>query len=790
MKGIIYLGLLFVIVNLANAQSKVTLSGYVRDETSGEDLIGAMVLVQGTQNGVVTNMYGFYSLTLTPGEYTIVVSYLGYSSLSLQKNISRSETLNMVLKGSDQQLDEIVISGEDGNFNITNTQMSTVKLTPRQIKELPAVLGEPDIIRSFQLFPGVTSVADGAAGFNVRGGSVDQNLILLDEATLYNSSHLFGLYSVANPDAVKDVNLYKGGIPARYGGRLSSVMDIRQREGNSNNFSGEAGIGLISARVLVEGPLVKGKSSFMVAGRRSYGDLFLPLIDNNSTANFYDLNVKVNHTINAKNRVFLSGYLGRDRFSLGSIFNSAWGNATTTLRWNHLFSDKLFANFSVIYSNYNYSLDQLTTGAQFNSTSRIITYNAKADFSYFISNKSQLEFGVDRKRYQFQPGQIRPIRGSSVLNRDLDNQYATELAAYASFEQQLGNLTFNSGLRYSLFLRQGQQTITVYENNQPINFNNVIGRYENGRVIGEKSYGSNETISTFDNLEPRVSATYVVNKKNSFKASYNRLYQYLHLISNTMAPAPTDVWTPSGPYIKPQKADQYTIGYFRNLRDNKFEMSIEGFYKDMKNLIEYVDGADLISNNTLETELLPGKGRAYGVEFFLRKNSGKLTGWVSYTLSRAERQVKGITADDPGINNGAYYAANFDKPHNLSVVGNFKVTDRLSLSSNFIITSGIPSTFPLGRYEYAGIVVPHFENRNQQRLPSYHRLDVSATLKGKRKKWKNGGHEWVFGVYNLYNRANATSIYFVEDAENLGKVRAYKSYLLPILPSVTYNFKF
>lgn len=772
------------------AQDKVTLSGYIRDEATGEDLIGATIQVAGTSQGVVTNVYGFYSITVQPGTYTFNVGYVGYTSFSFNKALTKSESFNIGLKANATELQEVVVKGEAENANIVNNQMSIAKLEPRQVKEIPAVLGEPDIIRSFQLLPGVTQVADGAAGFNVRGGSADQNLILLDEGTLYNASHLFGLYSVANPDAVKDVTLYKGGIPARYGGRLSSVMDIRQREGNMKEFNGEAGIGLISARALIEGPLVKDKSSYMIAGRRSYGDLFLPLIDNNSTAYFYDLNMKTNYIVNDRNRLFLSGYFGRDRFSLGSIFNSGWGNATATLRWNHLFSDKLFANFSAVYSNYDYSLDQLTTGAQYNWTSKIISYNTKADFSYFAGPNTQFEFGADSKWYRFEPGVIKPIEGSNVSPRTLDNQFATEIGAYASMEQKIGKLTVNAGLRYSAFLRRGAQTLRTYENNQPVRYNSVLGRYEDGIVTGTVEYGSGANISTFDNLEPRLAATYVLDPSTSIKASYNRLYQYVHLISNTTAPAPTDVWTPSGPFLEPQKSDQYAIGVFKNLKDNQYEASIEGFYKDMDNLVDYVDGADLITNNNLETEVLPGRGRAYGIELLVRKNTGRLTGWVSYTLSRAQRQVKGITGEDPGINNGAFYAANFDKPHNLSVVGTFKLSERWMLSSNFILTSGIPGTFPVGRYEYGGLVVPQFENRNESRLPAYHRLDVSATLKGKKKRWKNGGHEWVFGFYNIYNRANATSIYFVEDAENLGNVRAMKSYLFGILPSVTYNFKF
>jgi hypothetical protein len=772
------------------AQGSVTISGYVRDRASGEALIGATVQVAGTSVGVATNAYGFYALSLTPGRYSLSIMYVGYKPLSITKDVAANETLQVELEENSEELDEIVISAEGGNSNVVSTQMSIAKLDPKLVKQIPAVLGEPDLIRALQLLPGVTAVADGAAGFNVRGGSADQNLILLDEATVYNSSHLLGLFSVANPDAIKSVTLYKGGIPARYGGRLSSVMDIRQREGNSKEFSGEAGIGLISARLLAEGPIVKDKSSFMVAGRRSYGDLFLPLIDNKSTAYFYDLNAKVNYNINDRNQLFLSGYIGRDQFSLGSIFNSTWGNTAATLRWNHLFSQKLFANFSAVYSNYDYSLDQLTTGAQYNWISRIISRDAKADFSYNLGTKTNLAFGGEWKNYEFRPGDITPIKGSTVKPRTLDNKYAIETGAYFSIEHVMGPVTINAGIRHSSFARKGPQTLPVYENNQPVVYNVQIGRYENGVVVGSTSRTSSQRINTYSNWEPRLALTAITSSSSSIKASYNRMYQYLHLISNTTAPQPTDLWVPSGNFIEPQMVDQYAIGFFKNLNGNKYEASIEGFYKDMNNLVDYVDGADLITNNTIETELLRGIGRGYGLEFLIRKKNGPLTGWVSYTLSKAERRVKGITESDPGINGGQWYNANFDKPHNLSVVGSYQINKRWSLSSNFVITSGIPGTFPVGRYEYAGLVVPQFGFRNQERLPTYHRLDVSATVKGKKKRWKNGGHEWVFGVYNLYNRANATSIYFTEDAENPGNVKAFKSYLFGILPSVTYNFKF
>lgn len=781
---------LTLLASNAIAQSTVTVSGYVRDLGTGEDLIGATVQVPGTANGVVTNVYGFYSLTIPKGTTKLQFSYVGYETYIIDRDFSSNQTLNIELKVTAEQLEEIVVTGEAENANVVNNEMSVLKVDPQTIKEIPAVLGEADVIRSIQLLPGITSVADGAAGFNVRGGSADQNLILLDEGIIYNSAHLLGLYSVVNPDAVKDIKIYKGGIPARYGGRLSSVLDIRQREGNSKEFNGEAGIGLISARALIEGPIVKDKGSYMIAGRRSYGDAFLQLTGNDNVAYFYDLNLKANYTLDEKNRLFLSGYFGRDKFELGSIFSNSWGNATATLRWNHLFSDKLFANFSAIYSNYDYSIDQLTTGAEFNKKSNVITYNVKGDFSYFIDNNNQIEFGVDNKWYEFKPGEIKPIEGSNVVATRLDEKFGQELGAYVGYERKFGDLTLNGGVRYSMFLRQGRQDIPVYDNNQPVVYNDAIGRYEEGEVIDVISYGSGDKISDYYNFEPRVSATYVLNEKNSIKASYNRLYQYLHLISNSNSPTPLDVWAPSGPFIEPQKADQFAVGYFKNFANNTYEASIEGYYKEMDNLVDYVDGADILTTNNIETEILSGRGRAYGLELYVKKNRGKLTGWVSYTLSKTERQVRGLTSNDPGINNGTYYPANHDKRNDLSVTAVYKLNERWSLSGNFIYATGVPTTYPIGRYEYAGLIIPQFENRNLERLPDYHRFDISATLKGKRKRWKNGGHEWVFGFYNLYNRANATSIYFVEDEDNKGQAKAFKSYLFGITPSITYNFKF
>ncbi len=789
MKKTIYL-LVFVCSNLLLGQESYTISGYVKDGNTGEDLIGATVLVKELGTGNITNVYGFYSIPIPEGTYTIQVRYVGFQLSQQQVTINANQTFNFDLTPDTEVLEEVVVTSEALNKNVTVNQMSTVNLSSKTVKKIPAVLGEPDIIRSIQLLPGITSVGDGSSGFNVRGGSADQNLILLDEGVIFNSAHLLGLYSAINPDAVKDVKIYKGGIPSRYGGRLSSVLDVRQKEGNLKEYTGEGGISLISARALYEGPIVKDKGSFMIAGRRSYGDAILRALGGSNTAYFYDLNLKSNYQINDKNRVFLSGYFGRDRLDLGGIFSNGWGNATGTLRWNWVISNRLFANFSAIYSNYDYSIDNLATGAESRISSNVITYNLKSDFAYYLRDENNLEFGLDQKWYTFNPAEIEPLMGANISPTKLDEKYAVEQGAYASYHGEVGNFLFDVGTRFSRFVRTGSQEIPLYENDAPVVYNGFLNRYEEGTVIGSKSYGNGSRIIDFNNWEPRVGLTYVLNDEQSIKASYNRMYQYLHLISNSTSPTPVDVWAPSGRYIDPQFSDQFAIGYFRNFKDNAYEASVEVYYKDIQNMVDYVDGADIIANNQIETQILSGHGRSFGAEFYLKKNTGKLTGWISYTLSRSERQVNGFGQGDPGINNGDWYATNFNKLHDLSITGIYELNDRWSFSGNFILASGLPSTFPEGRYEYAGIVIPHFEERNQDQLPTYHRLDLSATLKRKPKNGKTNRGEWVFGLYNVYNRINANSIYFIEDEENPGETNAFKSALFGVTPNITYNFRF
>jgi hypothetical protein len=714
---------------------------------------------------------------------------MGYQTVTEKITLNQDLKKNFYLSVSSQQLDEVVIVDNKKRVDIRKPEMSVNKLTIQEIKEMPVIFGEVDVLKSILTLPGVTNAGEGQSGFNVRGGGADQNLVLLDESTIYNSSHLFGLFSVFNPDAIKDLKLYKGGIPSRYGGRLSSILDIYQKEGNKNAFHMNGGIGLISSRILAEGPIVKDKGSFLIAGRGSYAHLFLKLFDNPNSAYFYDLNTKLSYSINEKNNVYLSGYFGRDVFQLNDSFVNTYGNAVINFRWNHLYSDKLFSNLSMIYSDYYYGLRLDFVG--FNWDSGIKNYNIKYDFKHYITDKFKLNYGLQSHYYDFNPGKIEPTGEESGINPEqLDKKYAMENAIYADAEHQISNkISLSYGLRFSNFLRLGQQTLNVYANDQPVIFNPDFQIYQSAEAIGTVSYGKNKTIAKFDNLEPRFAISYVINEEQSVKASYNRMTQYLHLISNTQSPTPLDVWAPSDRYLKPQLLDQIAVGYFRNFKDDLYSLEVESFFKKIKNRVDYIDGANLIANEAIERVILNGRARAYGLEVLFRKNSGRFKGWVSYTLSRTEQQVAGRTPEETGINNGNWYKTGFDKLHNLAVVANYKLNEKWRFSANLIAQTGQPVTFPNGQYQYEGITVPVFSGRNEENLPTYHRLDVSATLtptKNKGRKWQA---EWVFGIYNLYNRQNAASITFRQNQET-GSNEALRLSIFGIVPSATYNIKF
>jgi hypothetical protein len=768
---------------LAQTPEKHTLSGYVKDAKNGEALIGVNVYVKGTTTGATTNVYGFYSLTLPSGTYEIVISSVGYTNQTRTVSLATNQKLDLELSDADVQLQEVEVTAEeDADANVKSIEMSTLKVDIKTIQRIPAFLGEVDVIRSIQLLPGVSTVGEGATGFNVRGGGIDQNLVLLDEAPVYNSAHLFGFFSVFNPDAVKDVKLIKGGIPAEYGGRLSSLLDVRMKEGNAKRLSVSGGVGAIFSRLLVEAPIVKDKASFVVAARRSYIDVlakpFLTGDLRDARFNFYDLTAKVNWQVNPKNSLYLSGYFGRDVFGAGFAFN--WGNSTATLRWNHLFSDRLFMNLTAYYSNYDYLLgfrDEVQN-SRFDWQSNIINYSVKPDFTYFLNANNTIKFGLQTILYDFRPGNAVVQSGTRENNISLDPKYALESGVYLDNEQKLGDkLTLQYGLRYSLFQYMGQGRAFTFGETSP-----------NTRrpVIGEVDFSQWEVIRQYGNLEPRFSLNYALGRSSSLKASYNRMAQYIHLVSNTSASTPLDVWTPSTNNIAPQLADQVALGYFRNFKDNTYEASVEVYYKDLQGQLDYIDNADLLLNTYLEGDLVQGIGRAYGAEFYLKKAKGKLTGWVSYTLARTERRVE-------GINRSEWFPNRFDRRHNLNVTLSYDRSARWSFSANFVLQSGTPITFPTNRLEVQGYVLPHNveESRNNFRIPAYHRLDLSATHYNKKKEGRRFESYWVFSIYNVYNRRNPFAIYFRRNEQLPVSTEAVRfSVIGSFIPAVSYNFKF
>ena len=790
-KTIIYL--LFFIAYTASAQTEYTISGYVKESNTGEALFGVNVLIDNS-TGTTTNEYGFFSISLSEGTHTVLVSYLGFKTISQEIVMDMDKKINFDLVEESNALDEVVVTSSNSSKDIRSTEMSVATLKTGIIKKLPPAIGEVDVLKSIQLLPGVSSVSEGSSGFNVRGGSSDQNLVLLDDATIYNASHLLGFFSVFNADAVKDVKLYKGGIPSSYGGRLSSVLDIKQKEGNLKEFGGELGIGLISSRALIEGPISKGsrdegKGSYLLAGRRSYIDLFAGLSEDleDTQLYFYDINLKVNYNLNENNRLFLSGYFGQDKFAVDGIFGNTYGNTSATLRWTSVLNDKLFFQTSGIFSDYNYEVDVLTSGSEFQWSSGIVNYNLKPRLSWFISSGNTLKTGVDFTYYEFDPGEISALNNSSTTPQDFQEKFALESAPYIDFEQKISDkLSLQYGVRLSHFQRIGEEVVPTYENGAPLTYNPTLDFFEENDVIGETVFGSGDVIESFTNLEPRASARFLWNETTSLKASYNRNYQYLHLISNSASATPLDIWAPSGPFLKPQYSDQFALGYFKTLKDNAFDFSIEAYYKDLRDVTDFVDGADLLFEEDIETQVVQGNGRAYGMEFQLNKNTGKLTGWLSYTLARTERKIL-------GINNNEYYPANNDQLHEVSLVGLYKLSDRWELGANFVYGSGKPVTFPTGKFEQEGLVLADFDGRNGNRLPAFHRLDLSATLHPK----KGGNGTWIFSLANVYNRQNAATIFFRERTQEIndvdvpqGNTEASKFSFLGIVPSVTYQFKF
>ena len=789
--------LLYILVFLpflSLSQEKFTLNGYITDKESGESLIGATVYINELNAGTVTNAYGFYSITLDEGTYSLDFRYIGYVSMSRSIDLNSNQKVDIELEGDDIQLENIVISDQAEDFNVSSIEMSTAKLDMSKISEIPTFLGENDIIKAIQLLPGVSSVGEGASGFNVRGGSVGQNLVLLDEAPVYNSSHLLGFLSVFNPDAVKDLKLYKGGIPSRFGGRLSSILDIRMKDGNNKKTVVSGGIGSIFSRFTLESPIKKDKSSFILALRRSYADiLFSPFLKNSgvfndgSALNFYDITAKANFDLDPKNTIFVSSYIGRDVFMFDERQGFNWGNRTGTLRWNHLFNDRLFSNFTLIYSNYDY---QLAFGSddmnKFEWDSKVETYNFKPELTYFINANNELSLGAEVIRYRFEPANAVGVSEGEISDITLPSKYAFEGSFYIGNEQKFSNLTLSYGARYSIYSYYGPSF--KYEFGAPL----FLG--DRKPLISESEIIGNDRIQSYSSFEPRVSINLKISNTASVKASYNKMTQYIHLLSNTAASSSLDVWTPSTNNIKPEIGYSYVFGLFKNFRNNTFESSIEVYYKDLENQIDYIDGADLLINKYFEGDLLSGIGRAYGLEFLFKKNRGDFSGWLSYSLGRSELKID-------GINNFNWYPTRYDQTHNFKVTGSYKLNSRVQLSGNFVYLTGTPVTYPSSKYIVQGFVIPHIADRtrHQFRIPDYHRLDFSATINGKKFK-KNGverknNSSLVVSIYNIYGRRNPFSVYFSQGDSNLtdnfvpGEVTRL-AIIGSFVPSITYNFKF
>ncbi len=767
--GAFILLILFQLTTLL-AQQRLTVSGQVTDALTGEDLIGAVLTVKDLPaHSIGTNNYGFYSLTLPPGSYEITAQYTGYKPQIQQIILDKSQKLNFTLTQQIGALDEVVVYGRRKDENVTTTRMGYQRFDPKEVKNIPVLFGEQDLLKTIQLLPGIQAAGEGRSGFTVRGGATDQNLILLDEATVYNASHLLGFFSVFNSDAIKDIAVFKGNEPSEYGGRLSSVLDIKMNDGNDKKIAVSGGIGLISSRVVVEGPIVKDKGSFIISARRTYADLFLKASHdtslNKSTLYFYDINAKANYRFNARNRIFLSGYFGKDVLGFGNTFGINWGNSTATLRWNHLFSDRLFSNTSVIFSNYDYKIN-INSGVKMNIISRIQDYSLKQDFQFFDGSNNTLKFGFNEIYHLIIPGAITPI--SNISLKSLTNKFALEHALYISrlrnFSQRF---SLEYGSRLSLFNLMGPGTFKTYD--------------ATSQVTDFSTFGAHEFVRNYFHLEPRITANYILNTQSSIKTAFARNVQNLHLLSNSTSGNPTDLWIPSSNNVKSEISGQLSMGYYRNFNDNSYEFSSDIYYKNMQNQIDYKNGAELNFNDNVESQILTGRGRAYGLELFLKKKQGRFNGWISYTLSRTERKFE-------GINNGAYFAAKQDRTHDISVVGIYELSKRWTFSATWVYYTGNAVTFPSGKYQIDGNTIFYYAARNANRMPDYHRLDLSATWI--RKKTATFESSWSFSLYNAYGHDNPYTITFKDNKIDPTKTDAIQTTLFKFVPSFTYNFKF
>jgi hypothetical protein len=780
---------------LPSMSQKYSLGGTIRDSANGEALIGATVYIKEIKNGVATNDYGFFSISLPEGTYTIVVSTLGYAKFEKIILLKSDISLSINLPEEITSAGEVEITGERPDKNIQDTKMSTIRMDIKQIKKLPALFGEIDILKNIQMLPGISVAGEGNTGLYVRGGGADQNMILIDEAPVYNPSHLFGMFSIFNSDALKSAEIYKGGIPAQYGGRLSSLLDIRTKDGNSKKIGVSGGIGLISSRLTIQGPIIKNKCSFIVSARRTYADLFVKLADaakilgptqraqlQGAKLYFYDFNAKINYKINDKNQVFLAGYFGRDVLQAGGLqaFALNWSNATTSLRWNHIYGNKLFSNTTLLYSDYNYGLGITSGSTAFKWIASLKEVGLKQEYTFSLNAKNEITYGFNLSYKMYNPGKFIPGEGNTTFQEFAIQPYhSIDEAVFLSNKQKFTKrISVEYGLRYTLFQNIGIDTVVNY-NGQP----------DQSTITDTVVYKRGQIVKNYGGLEPRLSGRYLINDRSSIKASYNRTFQFIHLMYNSASPLPTSQWMPSTPYIKPQKADQFALGYFRNFKENKYEASVEGYYKYFYNTLDFKDGANIIANKNIETEIRRGRGWSYGLEFFLRKNVGKLTGWISYTWSKTQFQI-------PGINNGRVYYASYDRRNNFNIVGSYDVNERLNISANWVYGSGRPITLPDQKYQFGNNYPVYIPERNNYRIPAYDRLDISATIYRKKKVGRKNESSLNFSIYNVYARKNAFTVYVTDQKDangnslNNGQKEIVKLYLFTIVPSVTYNFKF
>lgn len=773
-----------IISQLAFGQTRFTLNGYIKDSLSGESVIGATVSVNGQSKGVTSNQYGFYSLTLDEGDYLIQVSHVSYSVKLVPVSLHSNQSLNVDLIAKSALINEVVVYSKKRDGNVKNAQMGRIDLSMNQVKAIPAFMGEVDILKAIQLLPGVQSAGEGNAGFYVRGGGPDQNLIMLDDAVVYNTGHLFGFFSIFNGDAIKNVSLIKGGMPAQYGGRLSSVLDVTMKEGNINKFQGDGGIGLIASRFSVQGPIKKEKASFIVSARRTYIDaLVKPFVSKSSSFYgsgyyFYDMNAKVNYRFSEKDRLYLSGYFGRDVFDFRNSkrsFNTniPWGNSTATLRWNHVFNRRLFANTTAVYNDYNFKFSAAQENFEIGLFSGIRDMTIKSDFDYYPLPNHKLRFGGLLTHHKFIPNVVTGRQDSVVFTPNNEGaKYAMEAALYVQDDWEIGEkLKVNYGVRRSSFNQVGPYMLYT--------------RDDNGNKLDSISYGRLKTVKAYGGLEPRLTIRYALNDESSLKAAVTRNYQYIHLVTNAGTTLPTDLWVPSTYLVRPQLSWLYSAGYFRNFDDNRFETSVEVYYKDMRNQVEYKEGYTP-SLADPEEEFVFGKGWSYGAEFFVNKTKGRLTGWIGYTLSWTYRQFR-------QLNEGLRYPARYDRRHDISVVANYDAGKRWKLGAVFVYGTGNAITLPERFYIINGVLTQEYSRLNQYRMKAYHRMDLSATYTPVPKKKRKVSSSWVFSVYNIYSRLNPYFLYFDQEGSivtNDLQVSTKQVSLFPILPAVTWNFRF